>query len=547
MRKLISGLSIKLQVVVPVFFTMLLLIAGITYSSSSLKTAFKNVTHSTEQLIEHKDDVTNIVNNTYSMRISAIYSLFTPEEVARLQSVLKENEAKNLKLLESLNTVPGLQSEVSSLQKAMKYYVDYSLNTMIPLLKTKHSQTNLDSSFDSKYQQASAAYRGAGAEMIKAIEALSSKLNVLALETVHDSEQHHGTVMQNSMIGFIAVLLLAALCSWLLAGIIVKPIQNLQLTMREIAKGNLLVEAKVEGNNEVTALTRDINATTKQLRETVETLIRISVEVASASTELAAVMTQSSVNSDQEKQEVEQVASAVNQLEGAAQSVTDNASKAENAAQQANLQAKESLAMFKQSHKANTDMARQLNEAAQVVNGLKEQSEQIGQVIEVIEGISEQTNLLALNAAIEAARAGESGRGFAVVADEVRMLAARTQQSTKEIQLIIEELQNKSGVANDSMNMSLKMIETNQALGEQVSEYLSDISQAISELSGINTQVAAASEEQNHVTADINRNLATIYELVSQNVAGITQSAAASQELSALAEQQKEQLSHFRV
>ncbi|MBD0786199.1 methyl-accepting chemotaxis protein [Vibrio sp. Y2-5] len=547
MRKLISGLSIKLQVVVPVLVTMLLLTVGITYSSSSLKTAFNNVTQSTEQLVEHKDDVTNIVNNTYSMRISAIYSLFTPDEVARLQSVLKENEAKNLQLLQSLNTVQGLQPEVSALQKAMKHYVDYSLNTMIPLLKTKHSQTNLDSSFDNKYQQASAVYRDAGAKMVKAIEELSSRLNVLAVESVHASEAHHGTVMQNSMIGFVTVLILAALCSWLLASIIVKPIQNLQTIVREIAKGNLLVEAKVEGNNEVSALTRDINATTKQLRETVETLIRISVEVASAATELAAVMTQSSVNSDQEKQEVEQVASAVNQLEGAAQSVTGNASQAEQAAQQANQQAKDSLAIFEQSHQASIDMAHQLNEAALVVNGLKEQSEQIGQVIEVIEGISEQTNLLALNAAIEAARAGESGRGFAVVADEVRMLAARTQQSTQEIQLIIEELQNKSGIANDSMNMSLKMIETNQALGDQVSEHLNSISHAISELNGINTQVAAASEEQNHVTSDINRNLATIYELVSQNVAGITQSAAASQELSALAEQQKEQLSYFRV
>jgi methyl-accepting chemotaxis protein len=265
MRKLISGLSIKLQVVVPVLVTMLLLTVGITYSSSSLKTAFKNVTQSTEQLVEHKDDVTNIVNNTYSMRISAIYSLFTPDEVARLQSVLKENEAKNLQLLQSLNTVQGLQPEVTSLQKAMKYYVDYSLNTMIPLLKTKHNQTNLDSSFDSKYQQASAAYRDAGAQMVKAIEALSSRLNVLALESVRASENHHGTVMQNSMIGFVTVLILAALCSWLLAGIIVKPIQSLQTIMREVAKGNLLVEAEVEGNNEVSALTRP-NSCAKQLK-----------------------------------------------------------------------------------------------------------------------------------------------------------------------------------------------------------------------------------------------------------------------------------------
>ncbi len=468
MRKLISGLSIKIQVVVPVFITMLLLIAGITYSTSSLKSAFKDVSNVTTHVIESKDDINHIVNNTYAMRISAIYSLFTPEEVARLTSVLKQNESDTLQRLKSLNEVPGLQEEVSTLQAAVKKYVDYSVDTMLPLLKAKHSGNSLASGFENKYQNASSEYRDIGASMIKAIETLSAKVNTVSLEYVHNTESHHASVMQTSIAGLIAVLVLAALCSWLLAGIIVKPIRNLQLTMKEIAQGNLLVEAEVEGNNEVSALTRDVNATTKQLRETVEALVRISVEVASASTELAAVMTQSSVNSDQEKQEVEQVASAVNQLEGAATSVTGNAAQAQNAAHQANQQAKQSLEMFEQNNRANIAMARQINDAALVVNSLKEQSEQIGQVIEVIEGISEQTNLLALNAAIEAARAGESGRGFAVVADEVRMLAARTQESTKEIQKIIEELQDKSGTANDSMNTSLKMIEENQVLADQV-------------------------------------------------------------------------------
>lgn len=285
----------------------------------------------------------------------------------------------------------------------------------------------------------------------------------------------------------------------------------------------------------------------KQLRQTVDSLVRISVDVASASTELAAVMTQSSVNSDQEKSEVEQVASAVNQMESTAADVTANAAKADGAANQANQLAKRSLNMFEQNSRANDKMAEQLNNAAQVVTSLKTQSEQIGKVIEVIQGISEQTNLLALNAAIEAARAGESGRGFAVVADEVRMLAARTQDSTKEIQAIIEELQNQSGRANESMNSSLQMLTSNQTLASDVSATLQEISHSIEELALINAQVATASEEQNQVTSDINSNLSNIYELVSQNVTGITQAAAASHELSNLAENQKQQLAYFKV
>jgi len=547
MRKLISRLSIKQQVVVPVAITMLLLIAGITYSTSNLTSAFKDVSNVSANVVESKDNINSIINNTYAMRISAIYSLFTYDEVARLTAVLKKNESDIVESLKSLNQIPGLQPEVSALKTAVKTYVDYSINTMLPLLKTKHSSNTKSADFANKYDRASEQYRQIGATMVDAIDTLSEKVNHLSAEYIDKTTLHHDAVMQNSIIGLIIIVVLSILCSWFLAGMIVKPIRNLQSTMKQIAQGNLLVEAEVEGNNEVSQLTRDINATTRQLRDTIKNLAGISVEVASAATELATVMTQSSANSDQEKLEVEQVASAVNQLESTAHSVTDNASMAQTSAQQADQQTQDSISIFEQNNQANLAMARQLNDAALVVNSLKEQSEQIGQVIEVIEGISEQTNLLALNAAIEAARAGESGRGFAVVADEVRMLAARTQESTKEIQTIIEQLQQKSVSANDSMNTGLKMIEESQTLSGQVSEYLQQIGQAISELTDINTQVAAASEEQNQVTSDINRNLSTIYELVSQNVTGITQSAAASHELSTLAEQQKQQLSHFKI
>ncbi|HGF7149944.1 TPA: methyl-accepting chemotaxis protein [Vibrio cholerae] len=547
MRQLLSGLSIKLQVVVPVFFTLLLLIIGITFSTSSLKTAFHQVTVSTEQLITDKDNLTTLIDNTYAMRISAIYSLFRPAEVTALPNVLKEKQAENLALLRSLAVAPELRTEVAELTQAMQRYVDYSVQTMIPLLNIEHSDQEKDERFTARYEQATAEYRKVSNEMIKAIDVLSNRLNQVAMKTIDKSGQEHDSVMSQSTFALIGILLVAALSSWLLAGIIVTPIRQLQQTVREVAKGNLLVKAQEEGNNEITLLARDVNATVTQLRHTVESLVRISTDVASASTELATVMTQASVNSDQEKQEVEQVASAVNQLQSTAQSVTDHAHSADGAAQQANQLASQSLRMFEESHRATAKMAEQLTEAAQVVNQLKEQSERIGNVTEVIRSISEQTNLLALNAAIEAARAGESGRGFAVVADEVRMLAARTQTSTQEIQAIIEELQNQSNTANSSMHSSLSQLEQNQSLAAKVSASLTEINHSISALGQINAQVATASEEQSQVTKDINRNLSNIYELVSQNVTGITQSAAASHELSDLAEQQHQQLQHFRV
>jgi methyl-accepting chemotaxis protein len=189
-------------------------------------------------------------------------------------------------------------------------------------------------------------------------------------------------------------------------------------------------------------------------------------------------------------------------------------------------------------------MAGEIGEAAQVVASLKTQSEQIGRVIE---NISEQTNLLALNAAIEAARAGESGRGFSVVADEVRLLAARTQESTKEIQEIIETLQQQSGLANDSMTTSLGMLDKNQSMAQEVQVSLNQIVESITDLEAVNTQVSSSSEEQRSVTADISQNINNIYQLVTQNVTGVIQSAEASQELSSLAEQQSQQLSYFKL
>ncbi|WP_423840725.1 methyl-accepting chemotaxis protein [Vibrio mytili] len=547
MRQFLSALSIKQQIFLPVLFTVVLLIIGLSVGMNKLEQAFDRVSESTHQLVVHKDELSSIVDNTYAMRIKAIYSLFNAKDVQTLNKTLSERQDEIRTFLNSIDSVEGVQHEVEAMRDTMNHYVDFTRITMTPLLTQKHTSSALSADFTREYETAMAEYRIAGEAMTTAIDNLSEKLNKTVINDVKRSGQEHASTLTQSIILITIILTAASIISWILANYIVAPIRQLQNTMREVALGNLSVKAEDSGKNEVSQLGHDVNQTIEQLRGTVGSLVRISEDVASASTELATVMTQSSVNSDQEKQEVEQVASAVNQLESTASEVSSNAQQADSASNHAKELTSQSLSMFEESTRASTKMADQLNDAAQVVTSLKEQSEHIGRVIEVIEGISEQTNLLALNAAIEAARAGESGRGFAVVADEVRMLAARTQESTKEIQTIIEELQQQSGHANESMHSSLAMLEDNQTIATKVSRCLNDISDAIADLNSINAQVATASEEQKQVTSDINSNLSNIYSLVSQNVTGITQSAAAAQELSGLAENQKQQLQQFQI
>ncbi|WP_072756892.1 methyl-accepting chemotaxis protein, partial [Escherichia coli] len=220
----------------------------------------------------------------------------------------------------------------------------------------------------------------------------------------------------------------------------------------------------------------------------------------------------------EQQAETDQIATAVNQMVASIQEVASNAQHAADAAGRADTETASGQRLVAHTSQSITALEGEIRQATQVIHELEGQSNEISKVLDVIRGIAEQTNLLALNAAIEAARAGEQGRGFAVVADEVRSLAARTQQSTTDIQSMISALQERAQSAVTVMEQSSRQAHTSVAHAEEAATALDGIGQRVNEITDMNAQIATAVEQQGAVSEDINRSIINIRDAADTNV-----------------------------
>ncbi len=538
---LLKDMSVKLQIALPVIFIAILLCIALFMGRSNLIESVDKMNATTSQVVEAKDSTAMLISSSYAMRVSAIYAIYDKKSLPRLSKSLDSSELTNQAAILQLQKIPEINKELEFFRTAMLAYINFSRDTVLDILDKRHAGNIADS----EYQQFIVKYRQLGDDMIAAINALDERVNATVNAYIKEQKAEHSEAINQIGVEFIITLLIALAICFVIGSMIVKPITVLQRAMQKIAEGNLQDEINVDGTNEVGELAKNLNRMIRKLRSTVTVLNDVGRNVASSSTELSTVMKDSEQHANDQVIEIEQVVTAIEQLTTTAQEVTQAAQKSDENAKSASDLAIKSLDLFSNNQQANEEMAHSLMEAAEVVAQLKVQSAQISQVIDSIQGISEQTNLLALNAAIEAARAGESGRGFAVVADEVRQLAARTQDSTKETQQIIEQLQAQSTSANERMQSAIDTLENNKVVSSQANEALEGITAAISMNSDMNTHVATASEEQLQVTMDISNSIENIHHIIRQNASGLSQCTVASEELSDLAEKQSEQLKYF--
>ncbi|MCL9802819.1 methyl-accepting chemotaxis protein [Pseudomonas sp. AKS31] len=335
---------------------------------------------------------------------------------------------------------------------------------------------------------------------------------------------------------FIALAALATVAlAMMLTRSIVRPLSSAVSAAESVAQGDLTRPIETQGNDEVSRLLKALATMQQNLRETLQGISGSATQLATAADELNVVTLDSTQGLQQQNNEIEQAATAVNQMTAAVEEVARNAVSTSDATRQSSESAHLGQVRVSETATAINALASDVQQTGELVQSLANQSQDIGKVLDVIRAIAEQTNLLALNAAIEAARAGESGRGFAVVADEVRALAYRTQQSTQEIEQMVQGMRSGSSLALDSMQASTARATTTLALAERAGEALQTITASVHEIHERNLVIASAAEEQAQVAREVDRNLVNIRDLSVRSAAGADQTSASSHELSQLA------------
>lgn len=394
---------------------------------------------------------------------------------------------------------------------------------------------------------------GVGLENFSEMRATLDKLSELALVESNALSQTMNEEMAvattQQLIGLLIGLAICLGIAVFFPRLITNDLNEINQKLTDIAEGegDLTARIDIRRKDELGNLSYSVNRFIAQLQKMVQEIAINTSSVATAAEELSSIAVDVNESVAQESSAVDMVVTAVTEMGAAVEQVAANTNETAQQANDASDAATTGRNIVGNTMTEIEMLSGKIHEASGVIEQLQTEADSIASVLDVIRGIAEQTNLLALNAAIEAARAGEQGRGFAVVADEVRTLASKTQQSTQDIQVMIETLQTGVGRAVASMEEGTQKAATTVEIGEKANSALADIETSIQGINDKAIQIASATEQQHQVTEDINKNMTMISDLSSHSTESAQQVTNASSELAELAANLQTIVSRFKV
>ncbi len=328
-------------------------------------------------------------------------------------------------------------------------------------------------------------------------------------------EQLSNAANLNLTIASIVIIALGATVSllfFMFRKLISNRLRSVHLALNDIAEGDgdLSQRLNEQPKDEIGMIAVAFNNFMQQLSKTLKEINEQVLQLSGSTSAMESISQQTQIGAQKQHSVSEHVASSMNAMTASTQEMTIIAANTAEHSQKTQQESQQGINTVAENLRSVAQLSNIMQSAAEVVTHLEADSQNIGGVLDVIRGIADQTNLLALNAAIEAARAGEQGRGFAVVADEVRTLASKTQESTAEINKMIEQLQSGAKSAVDTIETGGNSIEVSQQKAQQTNEMITSVGKSIEEIQGQNSQLATAADNQAEISKEIYQSIENI-------------------------------------
>ncbi|MGG0647841.1 methyl-accepting chemotaxis protein [Bacillus mycoides] len=339
-------------------------------------------------------------------------------------------------------------------------------------------------------------------------------------------------------LSLVICIIVALILTWWFSGKLVKPIEQIDKKLKELAshEGDLTARLQVNSNDEIGAIAKSFNNMLENLQHIINRVQKTSVEVQNASENMlektntsrdATVKVQSSMSNlnasiQSQTSSMEESSTAMDDMAMSVQRIAESASSVAELAVATSEHANDGSTVIQKSISQMTTIHEAVNSTSEVVERLITHTKYIDTAVQSISNIAEQTNLLALNASIEAARAGEQGKGFAVVADEVRKLAEQSKTAATDINQLLHQIQNDTETASSMMSQGRsEAFEGINVIREAGSSFTTIVGQ----VNTVSTQIQDISASAEEMNASLN-NIASISNEVSSETVVTAQSAA---------------------